>query len=127
MNTFNPNRIHHQPRSLRLRNTARTLRKTKTSQEAKLWRHLRNEQLGVKFRRQYLIANQYIADFVCLEKKLIIEIDGSQHADNTADKQRTLALKKRGFKMLRFWNNQIDQHLDACLEEIFQYVHGKIV
>ena len=127
MDPFNPNTIHHQRRSPLLRNTARTLRKNTTPQEAKLWSRLRREQLGVKFRRQYLIANKYIADFVCLEKKLIIELDGSQHATSQKDKPRSHYLQKHGFKVIRFWNFQVDQHMSDCIEEICQYVNGKML
>ena len=110
-----------------MKQLARSLRRNKTPQEAKLWNRLRNNQLGFKFYRQYLIANQYIADFVCLEKKLIIEVDGSQHAQNESDQKRTWKLEKCGFQVVRFWNNQINQHLNDCVAEIYQRLHGKIV
>ena len=118
---------HHQYRTANMKQLARSLRRNKTPQEAKLWNRLRNNQLGFKFYRQYLIANQYIADFVCLEKKLIIEVDGSQHAQNESDQKRTWKLEKCGFQVVRFWNNQINQHLNDCVAEIYQRLHGKIV
>ncbi len=74
----------------------------KAPQEAKLWNRLRNNRLGLKFRRQYLIANEYIADFACLEKNLMIEMDGSQHAESQADVERSNMLTNRGFTILRF-------------------------
>ena len=110
----------HQYRSKKMRNLARVLRKNQTLHETLLWRHLRCKQLGVQFRRQYLIDDRYVADFVCLEKKLIIEIDGSQHADNVQDSQRTDYLKQQGFKILRFWNIDITRQLESCLETIRQ-------
>jgi len=100
-------------------NCARTLRRRSTPQEAILWRYLRNRRLGAKFRRQLTIDNKYVVDFVCLEKKIIIEVDGSQHSQNPTDADRTKYLKRRGFDVLRFWNNEIDNQLLACLEVIY--------
>ena len=73
--------IMKQPYSKQMRNRARDLRSHATAQEALLWNYLRAKRLGVKFRRQVPIGN-YIVDFACLEKHLIIEVDGSQHAEN---------------------------------------------
>ena len=99
------------------------LRKNATSQERLLWHHLRNQQMGVKFRRQVSIDNKYIADFVCLERKLIIEIDGSQHAENSQDLDRTAYLQQQGFTVLRFWNCDINTQLHTCLQTIYRAVH----
>jgi very-short-patch-repair endonuclease len=98
---------------------ARLLRKNQTDVERLLWKHLRNRQLhNHKFRRQ-LPIEPYIADFVCLELKLIIELDGGQHADQIAyDEQRRIALEQRGFKVLRFWNNEVIENLSGVLEAI---------
>lgn len=87
---------------------ARSLRKRSTDAEQKLWLNLRNRQLdGHKFRRQHPIGN-YIADFVCIEAGLIIEADGGQHAEQQAyDAEGTLHLEQAGYRVLRFWNNQI--------------------
>ncbi|MDI1276937.1 endonuclease domain-containing protein [Methylobacter sp.] len=100
-------------------NNARSLRKDQTDAERLLWQKLRNRQLlGVKFRRQFPIE-PYIADFVCLELKLIIELDGSQHFDKIAyDHERTDFLKQRGFKVLRFWNNDAFKNTEGVLESI---------
>ena len=85
----------------------RTLRKNPTESERALWRRLRQRQfIGFKFRRQHLLGS-YIVDFVCLEKKLIIEVDGGQHAECADDMKRTCWLENRGFHVLRFWNNQV--------------------
>ena len=98
---------------------ARTLRKNQTDVEKLLWQHLRNRQLcGYKFRRQFPIA-PYIADFACLELKLIIELDGGQHADQISyDNQRRLFLEQRGFKVIRFWNNDVIENTAGVLESI---------
>ena len=86
---------------------AKALRKTMTDAEQKLWHRLRAEQLGFKFRRQHPFSN-FVLDFVCLEKKLVVEVDGSQHVDEQAyDTYRTACLQKAGYTVLRFWNNQV--------------------
>jgi very-short-patch-repair endonuclease len=86
----------------------RTLRREQTDAEKRLWSILRGgRMLGAKFRRQIWIAG-YIADFACLEARLIVEADGGQHAQAQAyDEARSAALAKEGFRVLRFWNNQI--------------------
>ncbi|MFZ5512286.1 MAG: endonuclease domain-containing protein [Pseudomonadota bacterium] len=91
-----------------------------TDAERKLWHRLRGEQPGVKFRRQHPFEN-YILDFVCLEKKLVVEVDGSQHAQAIAgDAARTTALERAGFRVLRFWNNEVLEETEAVLERIMQ-------
>jgi len=84
-----------------------------------VWKHLRNRQLyNYKFRRQFPIE-PYIADFACLELKLIIELDGGQHANRiNYDEQRSLFLEKRGFKVIRFWNNDVIENTEGVLEAI---------
>ena len=111
---------HHQSRSKKLRLLACTMRRNLTIHEVKLWKCLKSKQLGVVFHRQYLIANKYIADFVCLEKNLIIELDGSQHCDNPQDIKRTAELTKMGFEVIRFWNLEIDRNLDGCVQVVLQ-------
>ena len=109
-----------------LTTNARNLRKNQTDVEKLLWRHLRNRQiLGQKFRRQCPI-DTYIVDFVCLELKLIIELDGGQHAVQTElDQHRTRQLKQRGFKLLRFWNNDVIQNTSGVLESIRMAILNK--
>jgi len=103
--------------------SAKVLRKNMTDAEKKLWHGLRGEQLGVKFRRQYPFQH-FVLDFVCLEKRLVIEVDGGQHADAKAyDMHRTDVLKKAGFTVLRFWNNQVLDETAAVLEEIWRHVN----
>ena len=102
-----------------LNTKARNLRKNQTDAERLLWQHLRNRQmLGQKFRRQFSI-DTYIVDFVCLEVKLIVELDGGQHAEQIEyDHRRTEQLQKRGFKIIRFWNNEVLQNTTGVLEAI---------
>ena len=91
-----------------------------TDSERLLWQGLRNRQLGgFKFRRQKPIG-PFIVDFVCMEKKLIIEVDGSQHAgQKESDQKRSYYLMKKGFRVLRFWNNEVLQESDAVFTAIF--------
>ena len=102
------------------RQLARALRKRMTDAERKLWRHLRNRELGGwKFRRQYPVG-PFIVDFICVEKNVVIEVDGGQHAENEAlDLQRSAYLNKMGYRVVRFWNNEVLQETEAVLEAIF--------
>lgn len=80
---------------------------------------LRGRRLGVKFRRQHPIG-PYIADFCCLERRLVIELDGGEHAGQVrADNARTSFMESYGFRVLRFWNDQMLNDPDAVLERIF--------
>jgi len=105
--------------AMNLTNKARSLRKNQTDVEQLVWKHLRNRQLyNYKFRRQFPIE-PYIADFVCLDLKLIIELDGGQHASQIDyDNQRSLFLEQRGFKVIRFWNNDVIENTVGVLEAI---------
>ena len=106
----------HNPRLLR---NARQLRSRMTDAEQCLWQHLRDRRLnGYKFRRQQPIGN-YIADFVCIRPKLIVEVDGSQHDEQRAyDETRSENLRALGFHILRFWNHDILQQTEAVLTVI---------
>jgi len=95
------------------------LRNSATPQETVLWSRLRSKQLGYKFRRQHSIG-KYIVDFYCLEKRLIIELDGSQHIDSEYDKERDKYLNSLGFKVLRFWDNDVDNNLEGVLLKILE-------
>jgi very-short-patch-repair endonuclease len=97
----------------------RRLRNAPTDAERLLWRRLKNRQIdGCKFRRQHPYED-YVLDFVCLERKLIVELDGSQHLDAVAyDEKRTLLLERAGFCVLRFWNNEAFSELDGVLDVI---------
>lgn len=102
---------------------ARDLRKTLTDEERKLWSRLRGKQVrDLKFRRQHPIP-PYIADFFCIERKLIIELDGSQH-NEIADETRTRNLESRGWHVLRYWDNDVLSNTDAVLEAIWSVTAG---
>ena len=92
---------------------AKRLRRDLTEAERKLWSVLRNGQLqGAKFRRQQPIG-PFIADFVCQDRRLIVEADGGQHQDSAGDARRTAFLESKGYRVLRFWNNDILENLDG--------------
>ena len=91
-----------------------------------MWTFLSGRQLGVKFNRQHVIGG-YIADFVCLEKNLIIEIDGEYHyarEQAEADFDRTIALSRMGFHVIRFDNDRIMQHIDEVLDSIIDEIES---
>jgi len=91
-----------------------------TDAESLLWQHLRSSQTGgYKFRRQHPIGS-FIVDFICIEKKLIIEVDGGQHALKVyADDQRSDYLKEKGYRVLRFWNHEVLQNFESVLSLIY--------
>ena len=105
---------------------ARELRQNPTDAERKLWAHLRRRQVyGHKFRRQRTIG-PYIVDFVCLEERLVIEVDGSQHLERALlDARRDAYLETLGFKVLRFWDNQVLNETDAINEVIAQVLEKR--
>jgi very-short-patch-repair endonuclease len=97
---------------------AKVLRGNMTDAERRLWYFLRAHRFkGTKFKRQATIG-KYIVDFVCFEKHLVIEVDGGQHADNPADQQRTRWLEDQGFRVLRFWNNEVLKNTGGVLDSI---------
>ena len=100
---------------------AKELRKNSTDAERVLWQRLRAHRLvGYKFRRQQPIE-QYIVDFVCFEKHLIIELDGGQHAEQVAyDGERSAWLQAQGFRVLRFWNHEVLQNMEAVMDAILR-------
>ena len=102
---------------------AKYLRRNQTDAERKLWSHLRNRQIvNKKFRRQHAIGN-YIVDFVCLETKLVIEIDGGQHLEQMDyDQNRTNYLELLDFRVVRFWNNEVLQEIEAVLNAIYMAI-----
>ena len=107
------------PKSPKLIQRVRELRKEQTPPEWKLWQVLRNRRLdGIKFKRQTVIG-KYIVDFSCAEMNLVIELDGGQHAGQTEyDAIRTAFLEAEGYLVLRFWNNDVMNNLDAVVNEI---------
>ena len=101
------------------RDTARNLRTNQTEAEQKLWSRLRRKQLsGFKFRRQYSIG-PFFADFASLDASLVIELDGSQHADQSdRDESRTEFLRDAGYTVLRFWNHEVINEIDLVVQRI---------
>jgi very-short-patch-repair endonuclease len=104
-----------------LKENASFLRKNMTRQEHIIWSIIRNRKFyGFRFLRQYIIGS-YIVDFICRERKIIIEIDGGQH--NTSEKivydeERTKYLEAKGYKIIRFWNCDIDNNIEGVYEEL---------
>jgi very-short-patch-repair endonuclease len=106
------------------RQLARQMRRTPTEAERKLWWHLRHRlgMEGTHFRRQVRI-DRYIVDFACHAARVIVEVDGSQHALHvTADEERTKILRANGYSVLRYWNNEIFSNIDGVLEDIQQAI-----
>ena len=97
---------------------ARQLRRGQTDAEGVLWRQLRARRLaGYRFRRQHPIG-PYVVDFVCLEAKLVIEVDGASHEDQTRDERRDRDLALRGYRSIRVWNNDVYESLDGVVDLI---------
>jgi very-short-patch-repair endonuclease len=98
---------------------SRSLRRNATDVEQHLWYEIKNRQFAKsKFRRQYVIE-PYIVDFICISKKLVIELDGGQHCDQLKyDHVRTLFLQNKGYNVLRFWNDAILKEKEAVLEVV---------
>jgi very-short-patch-repair endonuclease len=108
------------------RDRARELRKNLTDTERFVWDKLRHRQLGGhKFRRQVSLG-PYIADLVCLERRLIVELDGGQHAEREEeDARRTQWLEGQGFTVIRFWNHEALQEWDAIEQAIWEHLAGR--
>ena len=102
---------------------ARALRRNFTDAEQKFWLQVKDRRLEAhKFRRQVPIG-PYIVDFLCLEKHLVIELDGGQHNENRAkDEQRTRYLERQGFRVVRFWNNEMLPNMPGVLEVVLVHL-----
>jgi very-short-patch-repair endonuclease len=100
-------------------NHVRELRRNSSDAEKHLWYFLRARRLGgYKFRRQYLV-HPFVVDFICLERKLIIELDGGQHSlQQSYDERRSTFLREKGYRVLRFWNNVVFQETRSVLAAI---------
>ena len=95
------------------------MRSEPTDAERRLWERLRRDAFGVKFKRQYAIGG-YITDFCCPRHKLIIELDGGQHAEQAEyDNERTAKLQSFGYRIIRFWNSEISENIEGVLETIY--------
>ena len=109
-----------------LRGYALHNRNNPTEAEELLWNYLKSDSLGVSFKRQHIIG-EYIADFVCLNKKLIIELDGGYHQlpqQQISDAERTYWLECKGYKVIRFPNEEIFNHINEVLEIIKEKLYG---
>ena len=106
---------------------AKRLRRSSTDAERKLWRYLRSRQLGGhRFRRQQPL-DPYIVDFVCLDSKLVVEVDGGQHTERVGcDERRTRWLESQGFRVLRFWNNQVLTEIEGVMQTIMMALAEEI-
>ena len=104
----------------------RNLRRAQTDAEARLWQYLRDRRLaGYKFRRQHRIESCFV-DLVCTEARLIIEVDGGQHAERKSyDAARTAALEAAGYRVIRFWNDDVLARTEAVLAEILQVLNER--
>jgi isoleucyl-tRNA synthetase/very-short-patch-repair endonuclease len=115
-------------RDLQALKNARELRHNSTDAENKLWSALRGKKIdGHKFRRQHPIGN-FITDFCCIEKKLVVELDGSQHNDEEFlkyDAARSAFLNDAGYTVIRFWNNQVFEHIESVVETVLSVLEGK--
>jgi very-short-patch-repair endonuclease len=113
-----PQPPRHRPTAKRIRNFAKKMRHEPTDAESAMWRLLRDRRLELfKFRRQVPFQS-YILDFVCFQKRFIIEIDGSQHASSERDQAREAVLIAEGFQIARYWNNDVLQQPMSVLEDI---------
>jgi adenine-specific DNA-methyltransferase len=105
---------------------AAPLRRNATDAEQALWLHLRNRRLGGhKVRRQWSL-HPYVVDFCCLDRKLIVEVDGGQHSAER-DSRRTAALGSGGFQVIRFWNNEVFDNMDGVLAVILEALGGPLL
>ena len=122
---FAPQAPSHRPVAKRIRSFAKKMRHEPTDAELAMWRLLRDRRLSqYKFRRQ-VPFQKFILDFVCFEKRVVIEIDGSQHAESARDTIRDSILTAEGFRIERYWNNDVLQQPSAVLEDIFAKLAGR--
>ena len=105
---------------------ARALRRNETEAEKYFWSKVKDRQQGYKFYRQMPVKD-YIADFLCSELKLIVEIDGGQHNGSLTDEARTDVLNKAGYKVLRFWNNDVLDNMDGVLTALAEEIAARKV
>jgi len=110
------------PQRLATPEIARGLRQRMTDAERKLWRALRHRQISkAKFRRQVPIG-PYVADFLCFETRIVVEVDGGQHADSTRDRERDRWFENNGFHVLRFSNNDVHSNVQGVLDALAEHI-----
>jgi len=98
---------------------ARLLRRNLTDAERKLWTRLRRNQLDGHYFRRQVPVGRFIVDFLCKERRLVVEVDGGQHAvRHAADASRSQVLRRHGYRVIRFWNNEVLENIDGVLETI---------
>ncbi|MDI6027100.1 DUF559 domain-containing protein [Corticibacterium sp. UT-5YL-CI-8] len=115
----------HQPVPPEKRQFAKALRRDMTEAEERLWQELRGRRLnGIKVRRQVPVG-RYVADFLCTDAMLIIEIDGSQHAMSDHDRRRSADLQAQGFRVLRFWNDEVLREMNSVCDTILAFVRDR--
>ena len=116
--------MRHQPPPIN-RDRARGMRRDPTRAEDMVWEALRDRRLaGAKFRRQVPLAH-FILDFVCFERRLTVEVDGWQHAESRADGVRDAFFRSQGFRVLRFWNEEVEENINAvCLRILAEIRDG---
>lgn len=100
---------------------ARQLRRDATTEEKLLWNALRRKTLGVRFRRQQPLGH-FVVDFYCHEARLAVELDGGQHADRPRDEWRDDWLRARGYEVVRYWNHEVREDLDAVVRDVARRV-----
>jgi very-short-patch-repair endonuclease len=119
-----PQTANHRPTPKRIRDFAKKMRREPTDAEAAMWRLLRHRRLAhLKFRRQAPLRN-FILDFVCFDKRIVIEIDGSQYSSSERDAVRDVILIADGFRIARYWNNDVLLRPAAVLEDILAKFAG---
>ena len=108
--------VENRLKNVRLQKYARALRHNQPDAERKFWEQVRNRRLaGLKFKRQHPIGS-YIADFVCIEKRLIVELDGAQHTKQESyDAEREAFLSTKGYRVLRFWNVDVLTNMEGVI------------
>ena len=120
-----PQAPHHQFVRSQQRKNAREMRRIATDAERKIWFLLRDRRLdGIKFRRQVPFG-PYILDFVCFERKLVVEVDGGQHADSQADAVRDARLQARGFHVVRYWNTDVLENPEGVLTDSLAHLDAQ--
>ena len=104
---------------------AREMRSNPTDAERRLWSILRAKRLAdLRWRRQVIVDDLYIVDFICFEHRLIVEVDGGQHVDSAYDGERDTYLKSQGFRILRLWNNDVLTNSDGVAEAILDAINS---
>jgi very-short-patch-repair endonuclease len=103
---------------------AKELRRDQTDAEKRIWEKIRNSHLGMKFRRQAPVG-PYVADFLCNDLKLVVEIDGGQHAESKKDEIRTKYLQGLGYHVVRFWNDEVMDNIEGVVDTLASVIEDR--